>query len=88
FERQKGALQEMAAERGVVWEFIPPRAPHFGGLWEAAVKAAQHRLVRGAGCANLTHDELAMHLVDVEAILNSRPLVAGGEDPSDGEVLT
>lgn len=70
------------------WIFILPRAPHFGGLWEAAVKAAKHRLVRGAGNANLTHDELNTHIVDVEALRNSRPLAVEGNNPNDGEPLT
>ncbi|KAL7726592.1 hypothetical protein ACLKA6_010457 [Drosophila palustris] len=88
FLERKARLTEYAAERAVQWKFIPPRAPHFGGLWEAAVKAAKHRLLRGAGNANLTPDELSTHLVDVEALLNSRPLVADTSDPNDGEVIT
>ncbi|KAM8701585.1 hypothetical protein ACLKA7_000106, partial [Drosophila subpalustris] len=88
FLESKARLTEYAAERAVQWKFIPPRAPHFGGLWEAAVKAAKHRLQRGAGNANLTPDELSTHLVDVEALLNSRPLVADTSDPNDGEVIT
>ncbi|KAM8718759.1 hypothetical protein ACLKA7_001467 [Drosophila subpalustris] len=88
FLESKARLTEYAAERAVHWKFIPPRAPHFGGLWEAAVKAAKHRLLRGAGNANLTPDELSTHLVDVEALLNSRPLVADTSDPNDGEVIT
>ena len=26
------------APQGVYWQFIPPSAPHMGGLWESAVK--------------------------------------------------
>lgn len=51
-------------------------------------KAAKHRLVRGAGNANLTRDELNTHLADVEAPLNSRPLAAKSSNPNDGEPLT
>lgn len=88
FQHNEARLVNFAAERGVQWMFIPPRAPHFGGLWEAAVKSAKHRLLRGASNANLTQDELRTHLVDVEALLNSRPLLVDSSDPSDGEVLT
>ncbi|XP_041675415.1 uncharacterized protein LOC121530416 [Drosophila eugracilis] len=64
FHRSQEQLRGYAAHRGVEWYFIPPRSPHFGGLWEAAVKAAKHRLLRGVGNAKLTADELSTHLVE------------------------
>ncbi|XP_043656377.1 uncharacterized protein LOC122622192 [Drosophila teissieri] len=36
----------------------------------------------------LTADELSTHLVEVEALLNSRPIASPGNDPNDGEALT
>ncbi|XP_041673560.1 uncharacterized protein LOC121529707 [Drosophila eugracilis] len=88
FHRSQEQLRGYAAQRGVEWYFIPPRSPHFEGLWEAAVKAAKHRLLRGVGNAKLTADELSTHLVEVEALLNSRPIASPGNDLNDGEALT
>ncbi|XP_044313284.1 uncharacterized protein LOC123037285 [Drosophila rhopaloa] len=76
-----------AAHRFTI-EFIPPRAPHIGGLWEAAVKSAKHHLLKAMGSAILTEDELHTVIVDVEAVLNSRPLIVDSGSPNEGEVVT
>jgi len=75
-------------EKGIEWRFIPPRAPHFGGLWEAAVKSAKEILVRQVGDASLTEAEVRAYLVDPEAVLNSRPQTPTSTDPNEGEALT
>ena len=60
--------------RSITWRFIPPAAPHQGGLWESAVKSAKTHLQRTIGETILTLEELSTLIVQIEGLLNSRPL--------------
>ncbi len=35
-------ISHFASSHGIVWYFNPEKAPHFGGLWEAAVKSTKY----------------------------------------------
>ncbi|GFU83673.1 integrase catalytic domain-containing protein [Trichonephila clavipes] len=61
-------------EEGIEWNFIPPRAPHMGGLWEAGIKSVKYHLKRALGRSRLTYEEFETVIIPVEGILNSRPL--------------
>ncbi|XP_029158950.1 uncharacterized protein LOC114931151, partial [Nylanderia fulva] len=81
-------IAERVAHEGVEWRFNPPASPHFGGVWEAAVKSMKFYLRRVIGEAVLTYEEIATLLSEIEACLNSRPLQALTDDPEDLTALT
>ena len=63
---------------------MPERAPHFGGLWKAAVKSAKKHLKRVVGSQRLDYAT-----AQIESCLNSRPLLATTSHSPDGvQVLT
>jgi len=81
-------LQTSLANNRVQWHFIPPAAPHFGGLWEAGIKSFKFHLRRVIGSRMLFKAEFTTLLWQIEAYLNSRPIAALNDDPSDLFALT
>lgn len=82
------AIGSYVGNEEIKWSMIVPSAPHFGGLWEAAVKSMKHHLRRVIGSQILTQEEFYTCLTEIEAILNSRPLVAASEDPGDLSIIS
>lgn len=82
------AAAELLANQDTTWHFIPANSPHFGGLWEAAVKSFKYHLKRIINQTIMTYEEFATLLTSIEAILNSRPLCQLSSDPNDVEALT
>lgn len=84
----KNTILEYLSKDGINWSFIPPRSPHFGGLWEAGVRQAKYYLHRIVGNASLTFEELSTVFTQIEACMNSRPLSPLSNDPQDLSPLT
>ncbi|XP_008180528.1 uncharacterized protein LOC103308616 [Acyrthosiphon pisum] len=70
------------------WHFNPPRAPHFGGIWEAAVKSAKTHLKKVIGAQVYTTEEFTTLITRIEGVLNSQPMLPLSSDPNDLNVLT
>lgn len=84
---RKGVL-DYSRQEGIDWRFISPHAPHFSGLWEAGVKSTKYHLRRCIGDNILTIEELTTVLAQIEAVLNSRLVMAVSEDPDNLEAIT
>ena len=59
---------------GVKWKFNLEKAPWWGGLFERMIKSAKRCLKKSVGKNCLFYDELITLVIEVEAVLNSRPL--------------
>ncbi|GFU08183.1 integrase catalytic domain-containing protein [Trichonephila clavipes] len=81
-------LANYFASEVIQWKFIAPRSPNFGGLWEVGVKSFKHHLYRTLVNSKMTFEELETIIIQIEGILNSRPLVPLSDNINEYEVST
>ena len=87
-EQTIGDISDFCSTQNIVWKFIPECAPHFEGLWEAAVKSMKFHFKQIVGNTKLTFEELMTVLTQIESCLNSRPLAPLPCDEDGIEALT
>ena len=81
-------LLEALSRKGVTWKFIPKRAPWYGGFWERLIGLTKASLKKVLGRSYVSLLDLQTIIVEVEAILNDRPLTYVSPDLKDPEPLT
>ena len=83
-EDTQSEVHQHLLKHEIEWKNSPPSSPHFGGLWESAVKSMKYHLRSVVGNQRLTFEELQTIACKVEACLNSRPLLAITSHNPDG----
>ena len=81
-------VKEALSRRGCDWIFIPKRAPWYGGFWERLIGLTKNTLKKVLGRALITLSDLQTIIVEIEGILNNRPLTYISADIDDEEALT
>ena len=74
FQDLKTAYQNEASLQQFQWIFTAPESPWTNGLAERMIQSVKRILVIKLGNANLTHRQLETLLIEIEGIINKRPL--------------
>ena len=72
----------------IKWNFNPPYASYMGGAWERIIRSVRKILNALMGTQTLSNEGFLTLIAEVEAMLNSRPLVPIILDASSYEPLT
>ncbi|XP_055614748.1 uncharacterized protein LOC129761071 [Toxorhynchites rutilus septentrionalis] len=71
------------------WSFNPPASPHMGGSWERLIQSVKKILIQILPTSHHPTDEVLRNtLVEIENIINSRPLTYVAVDNESSPALT
>ncbi|KAK0132488.1 Gag-Pro-Pol polyprotein [Merluccius polli] len=81
-------LQAILAKQRISFKFNPPHAPHFGGTWEREIRSIKIALQTTLGAQAVTEEVLRTVMIEIEGILNSKPLGYVSSDIADPDPVT
>lgn len=76
------------ATKCISWKFNPPAAPHMGGAWERLIRSVKTILYKISPSHKFIEESLRSALMEVELLVNSRPLTYVSLDIDDQEAIT
>ena len=82
------AVQSYVAQENIEWKWITEYSPWKGGFYERMVGLAKRACKKALGKCAVSKEQLSTLLIEVEAVMNTRPLVYVGDDINSGEALT
>lgn len=86
--QSKSKIKEALSQKGVEWRFNAPSAPWQGGVFERMVRTVKEPLKKVLQGQTLYKTKFETLLVEVEAIVNSRPLATVSGDNDDPLPIT
>ena len=84
---QQRISNELSAKQ-IQWHFNPPSSSHRGGVWERMIRSVRRLLLLITREQTLNDETLGTYLVEIERILNDRPLTPIVQDANDKLALT
>ncbi|KAL0148050.1 hypothetical protein M9458_056665, partial [Cirrhinus mrigala] len=84
-------VQKYLKEQHCTWKFNPPHASHMGAHWEGMIGITRRILdcmLLNEKSSHLTRKVLTTFMVEVTAVMNSRPLIPVSFDPEFPYILT
>ena len=84
----KQQINDCMCQQGIEWRWNPPASSHQGGVFERMIRSVR-KIVRVLTKERVLSDE-SLHslMVEIEWILNNRPLTTVNEDPNDSATLS
>ena len=90
-EMDKQAVEKYLNEQGCEWQFNPPHASHFCGVWErqiGTIRRILDAMLLETRAQKLTQELLVTQMSEVTAIVNSRSITAIPTDTDEPLPLT
>ncbi|XP_070410955.1 uncharacterized protein [Nothobranchius furzeri] len=88
FQTLEAPIQKQLAGQKIEFRFNPPGSPHFGGTWEREIKSVKAALRVVLQDQTVTESVLQTVLIEVEGILNAKPLGYISSDATDPDPVT
>ena len=85
---ESDGIKEALGRQGVDWQFIPKRAPWYGGFWKRLIGLTKQAIRKTLGRTFISLQQLQTIVVEIESMLNDRPLTYVNSDLQDTQPLT
>ena len=76
------------SQKDTEWHLSTPAAPHMGEIWERMVASVKRALRAVLGRVIVSEETMNTVIVEVESIVNNRPLTHVSTDGTDLEAIT
>ncbi|TKR73921.1 hypothetical protein L596_021166 [Steinernema carpocapsae] len=80
---EDGETIQFLADNMITWHFITPLSPWKGAFYERLIQSIKQSMNKAIGRRILFWEQLETLLIEIEGVLNSRPLTYQGSDVED-----